>query len=140
MKNQPTGGGFEKVGECLYRYSSTGGHYARIKTVGKEIRRSLVTTDRDLAKRRLAKLKDDLLKIDPAKGKITLVELCDQYLKTVLHQKAKTIERKTLIVKRLKEEWPRGSPAEISRGVRPACLRAARGTWIACSFGDNQPD
>jgi hypothetical protein len=40
MKEQPTdGGGFEKVGECLYRYSSTGGYYARIKTAGKEIRR-----------------------------------------------------------------------------------------------------
>jgi hypothetical protein len=32
-----------------------------------------------------------------AKGKITLAELCDQYLKTVQHQKAKAIERKTLI-------------------------------------------
>lgn len=41
---QKGGGGFEKVGECLYRYSSTGGYYARIKTVGKEIRRSMVTT------------------------------------------------------------------------------------------------
>jgi hypothetical protein len=54
MKAQPINGGFEKVGECLYRYSSTGGYYARIKSAGKEIRRSLVTTDRDLAKRRLA--------------------------------------------------------------------------------------
>jgi len=58
----------------------------------------LTTTDRDLAKRRLAKLKNDLLKIDPAKGRITLAELCDQYLKTVQHQKAKTIERKTFII------------------------------------------
>jgi hypothetical protein len=71
MKEQPKSGGSEKVGECLYRYSSTGGYYARIKTTSKEIRRSLTTTDRDLAKRRLAKrrlakLKDDLLKIDPA--------------------------------------------------------------------------
>jgi hypothetical protein len=49
MKEQPTGGSFEKVGECLYRYSSTGGYYARVKSAGKEIRRSLVTTDRDLA-------------------------------------------------------------------------------------------
>jgi len=57
------------VREGLYRYSLTGGYYARIKTVSKEIRRSLATTDRDLAKRRPAKLKDDLLKIDPATGK-----------------------------------------------------------------------
>ena len=36
---------FQKVGECLYRYSSNGVYYARIKSSGKEIRRSLETTD-----------------------------------------------------------------------------------------------
>jgi hypothetical protein len=34
-------GEFRKVGECLYRYSSNGVYYARFKTDGKEIRRSL---------------------------------------------------------------------------------------------------
>jgi integrase len=126
MKAQPTSGGFEKVGECLYRYSSTGGYYARIKSRGQEIRRSLTTTDRDLAKRRLAKLKDDLLKIDPAKGKITLAELCDQYLRTVQHQKAKTIERKTLIVQRLKDEWPGGSDCSLGK-IRPSDIQL----WLA---------
>ena len=38
-------GSFQKVGECLYRYSSNGVYYARIKSSGKEIRRSLETTD-----------------------------------------------------------------------------------------------
>jgi hypothetical protein len=38
-------GSFQKVGECLYRYSSNGVYYARIKLSGKEIRRSLETTD-----------------------------------------------------------------------------------------------
>jgi hypothetical protein len=33
-------GAFEKVGECLYRYSN-GVYYARIKIDGKEIKRSL---------------------------------------------------------------------------------------------------
>jgi hypothetical protein len=36
---------FQKVGECLYRYSSNGVYYARIKSSGKEIRRSLQNTD-----------------------------------------------------------------------------------------------
>jgi hypothetical protein len=36
---------FRKVAECLYRYSSNGVYYARFKTDGKEIRRSLETTD-----------------------------------------------------------------------------------------------
>ena len=38
-------GSFQKVGECLYRYSSNGVYYARIKSSGKEIRRSLETTE-----------------------------------------------------------------------------------------------
>ena len=37
---------FENVGECLYRYTPTGAYYARIKRPGKELRRSLDTTNR----------------------------------------------------------------------------------------------
>jgi integrase len=119
-------GDFEKVGECLYRYSSTGGYYARVKSNRKEIRRSLGTTDRDLAKRRLAKLKDDLSKIDPSNGRMTLAELCDQYLRTVQHQKAKTVERKELIARRVKEEWPGGANCAVSK-VKPSDVQF----WLA---------
>jgi hypothetical protein len=97
---QRSTGTFQKVGECLYRYSSNGVYYARIKTGGKEIRRSLSTTYRDLAKRNLAKLKDEQRQIDRSKSKVTLAELCDRYLRTVQHQKPKTIERKTYIIER----------------------------------------
>src|SRR6266705_3160454 len=95
---QRTKGTFQKVGECLYRYSSNGVYYARIKVRGKEIRRSLETTDRDLAKRRLAVLKQEQAGVDHSKGKLTLAELCDRYLDTVQHLKPKTVERKTHIV------------------------------------------
>jgi hypothetical protein len=87
-------GTFQKMGECLYRYSSNGVYYARIKTSGKEIRRSLATTDPVLARRNLRKLRDEQQQIDRSKSKITLAELCDRYLRTVQHQRAKTIERK----------------------------------------------
>ena len=70
--------GFQKVGECLYRYSSNGVYYARIKIDGKEIRRSLETTDRDLAKRKLADFRDEQQQIDRSQGKLTLAELCDR--------------------------------------------------------------
>jgi integrase len=106
---------FQKVGECLYRYSSNGVYYARIKADGKEIRRSLETTNRDLAKRRLAVLKDEQSQIDRSKGRITLAELCDRYLSIVQHQKPKTIERKTLIVRRIKSHWPGGSAIQIGK-------------------------
>src|SRR5437667_10864660 len=93
-------GVFQKVGESLYRYSSNRFYYARIKVSGKEIKRSLRTTDPTLARWHLARLKDELRQTDRSQGRVTLAELCDRYLKTVQHQKPKTVERKTFIVAR----------------------------------------
>lgn len=45
---------FKKVGECLYRYSNTGTYYALVKRGGKQFRKSLKTSDRQLAERKLA--------------------------------------------------------------------------------------
>lgn len=112
-------GHFQKVGECLYRYSSNGVYYARIKTSGKEIRRSLETTDREVAKRELARLKDELRQIDRSQGKLTLAELCDRYLRTIQHQKPKTVERKTLIVRRIKDDWPTRALTQVGK-VKPS--------------------
>src|SRR3981081_4517513 len=102
-------GAFQKVGECLYRYSSNGVYYARIRVDGKEIKRSLETTDRAIANRELARFKNEQRQIDRSQGKLTLAELCDRYLETVQHQKPRTIERKTCIVGRIKRSWPNGS-------------------------------
>ena len=79
---------FQKVRECLYRYSN-GVYYARIKSDGKEIRRSLQTTDRQTANRELARFKQEQRQIDRSQGKLTLAELCDRYIKTVQHQTPK---------------------------------------------------
>src|SRR5215472_10391577 len=99
-------GTLQKVGECLYRYSSNGVYYARFESGGKEIRRSLRTTDRALAQRALSWLKQEREQVDPAQAKLTLGELCDRYAATVQHQKPKTIERKSLIIRRIKKHWP----------------------------------
>jgi integrase len=115
---QPTGT-FQKVGECLYRYSSNGVYYARIKAGGKEIRQSLRTTDRQKANRELRQLKDEQRQIDRSQGKLTLGELCDRYLKTVQHQKPKTVERKSLIVRRVKQDWPTGKLTQVGK-VKPS--------------------
>src|SRR5262245_43938310 len=117
---------FQKVGECLYRYSSNGVYYARFKSGGKEIRCSLRTTDRKLAERNLAEKKKQQSQIDPAKSKMTLAELCDTYLETVQHQKSKTVERKTYIVKRIKDSWPGGSRCQVSK-IKPTDINL----WLA---------
>jgi integrase len=108
-------GVFQKVGECLYRYSSNGVYYGRIRVEGKEIKRSLETSDPALARRKLACFKDEQRQIDRSQGKLTLAELCDRYLKTVQHQKPKTIERKTFIVRRIKNDWPTGRLTQVGK-------------------------
>ena len=109
---------FRKVGPCLYRYRN-GTYYARFKSGGKEIRCSLETTDRKLAERNLTTKKDDQSQIDRSQGKLTLAELCDRYLKTVQHQKPKTIERKTFIVGRIKTDWPTGQVTQVGK-IKPS--------------------
>ena len=123
---EPAKSPFQKVGECLYRYLPNGVYYARIKVDGKEIRQSLQTTDRARANRELADFKYKQRQIDRSKGKITLAELCDQYLATVRHQGKKTLERKELIVRRIKSGWPTGSITQV-RKVKPSDIRL----WLA---------
>ena len=134
-------GVLQKVGESLYRYSSNRVYYARIKVDGKEIKRSLRTTDPALARRSLAALKDELRQIDRSQGRVTLAELADRYFKTIQHQKPKTVERKTFIISRVKRDWPTGVLTQITR-IRPSDVdlwlsryrfgSASRNLFISC--------
>jgi len=134
-------GTLQRVGESLYRYSSNRVYYARIKVDGKEIKRSLRTTDPTLARRNLAALKAELRQIDRSQGRITLAELADRYLKTILHQKPKTVERKTYIISRIKRDWPSGALTQITR-IRPSDVdlwlsyyhfgSASRNLFVSC--------
>jgi len=138
---QPKHGVLQKVGESLYRYSSNRVYYARIKRDGKEIKRSLGTTDPALARRNLAALKDELRQIDRSQGWITLEKLADRYLATIQHQKPKTIERKTFIVGRIKDHWPTGKLTQVGK-IRPSDVdlwlsryhfgSASRNLFISC--------
>ncbi len=57
---------------------------------------------------------------------MTLAELSEQYLSTVRHQKPKTVERKTLIVRRIKSDWPTGPLTQVAK-VKPSDVRQ----WLA---------
>src|SRR4029453_15768606 len=95
-------GTFQKVGECLYRYSRNGVYYARIKRRGKETKCSLRTTDRVLAQRRLRGLRDDEQHIDPSRGSLTLAKLCGRWLATKQNGKPKTVAQKTYVGEKIK--------------------------------------
>jgi integrase len=155
---QSNGGAFQKVGECLYRYSN-GVYYGRIRVEGKEIKRSLRTTDKALAKRRLAEFRDEQRQTDRSQGKITLAELCKRYLATVQHQKPKTVERKAAIIARIapsavprsdgkgddadarRSDWPTGELTQVGK-IKPSDCdvwlsrytfgSASRNLYISC--------
>lgn len=104
---------------CPALLSGIGVYYARFESGGKEIRRSLRPTDRASAQRALAWLKQEREQIDPTQGRLTLAELCDRYLQTVQHQKPKTVERKALIIRRIKSHWPTGRLTQVTK-VKPS--------------------
>lgn len=114
---------FKKVGECLYKNPSSHRYYALLKIRGKQIKRCLKTDDLPEARRKLRDLRHDLAKIDPLAGRITVAGLCDRQLETIQHQAAKTIQRKTLILRRIRHRW---GDTEISR-VKQSEIRS----WLA---------
>jgi integrase len=120
------GSGFEKVGECLYRYISNGVYYAFLKQNGKKLRHSLETTDRATAKMKLADKRSDLSKVDASQGKLTLRALSDRYLASIASQATDTIALKTTIVKRLLEEFRLGADCQVGK-IKPSDLQG----WIA---------
>ena len=118
--NQSNNGGFHKVAECLYRYSPNGVYYGRIKTGGKELKRSLRTTDRALAQRKLREFRDEQRHVDRSRGNLTLAQLCDRWLATKKNAKPKTLGTKTHVIKQIKAWWPGGASAMRLRDITPS--------------------
>jgi integrase len=106
----------------LYRYRGAT-YYALVKRGGKQIRQSLETTDAALAKRKLATFKADLERTDPGVARRDLVHQREIYEKTIrvfpdtpgkLRSESSLLIAR-LAIKRLVEEWPKGSPTEIRK-------------------------
>jgi len=93
---------FQKVGPCLYRYLPNGVYYGLFKVDRKEIRCSLETTDCKPAERTLAKKKEQQSQIDRSKSRMTLV------------------------VQRIKSDWPTGSQTQAAsrqQGWQGSCVK-----------------
>lgn len=50
-----------------------------------------------------------------SQSRLTLRNLCERFLKTIQHQKPKTVERKEAIIRRIVEDWPTGSDTQIGK-------------------------
>lgn len=78
-------GKLSRVGECLYR-SHEGMYFALIKTGGKQIKRSLETTDLVLAKRKLRDFKDRASTLVLEREKTTFKEVAERWLAQIAAQ------------------------------------------------------
>ena len=101
-------------------------YYALVKHEGKQKRASLQTTDKTVAKRKLAYYQRDLRKVDPSSGRLTLRELCARYLATVQNQSPATVRRKKDIVARLLADFPAGADIQVSK-IKTSDIQ----TWLA---------
>ena len=94
---------FNKVAENLYRLESTGTYYGLLKRAGKQFRRSLKTTDRKLAERRLAALRQQIGNLSLSEdANASFDEVARRWLETTRHAlKASTVRRQETCIKNL---------------------------------------
>lgn len=124
-----------KVAECLYRNRSSGTYFALAKRKGKQIRKSLKTTDRKLAERRLSDFRKQAasLTASPQERKTPFSALADRWLKIHnVHLKASSADRNARCVKELNKTFGKLSVSEITTRNCEDWM-ASRGTGIAAS-------
>ncbi len=99
----PTAAVFNKVGENLYRLQSTGTYYGLLKRASKQFRRSLKTTDRKLAERRLAELRQQVGNLSLSEdSKANFADIARRWLDATRHAlKESTVRRRETCVKNL---------------------------------------
>jgi integrase len=132
-------GEFRRVSDNLFRYSSSGVYYSRFQSNGKDICRSLRTTDRALAKRRLADELENASKLDVKAGKMTLEELLRLYVERLGQYAPKTIASRQSILKIFKQTWPHGlniSVHSISTGQLELWLATRRPNFKNASYNE----
>ena len=132
-------GVFSRIGENLYRYSSSGVYYARYRNKGKLIHHSLSTTDREFAKRLLKDELSKINKVDSALGKMTLEELLRLYDEALSRYAPKTAATRRSILKIFKETWELGLDLPlkaISAGQIELWLAARRPNFKNATYNE----
>lgn len=82
-KEQPNG--LKHIGECLYRHHA-GTYYALVKVGGKQIKRSLKTSDLALAKRRVADFRNSASRLTGSEKSLPFEGLVERWLTSIKPQ------------------------------------------------------
>jgi len=119
---------FQKVPNApgLYRNSATGVYLAIKCLGGKRRERSLKTTDRKLAERRMKEWVESFARINPELERITLRELLAKYLLIMRAKSRSTMRRAGYIAGCFTKTWKFGMDIEV-RNIRPSMLDE----WLA---------
>ena len=110
----------------LYRHTQSGRYYGCKKVDGKRKERSLGTTDRKIAERRLKEWIANLGKVDKEVEKMTLKQLHQRFIAISQGKSDSTLCIINGIIKEFENWWPYGPNPEV-RNIRPSHLEE----WLA---------
>lgn len=126
-----------RVGQCLYRHTHNNMYYFKGQIEQKEFTRSLGTTDRKWAERKVADFRRERKRLAPTADKMALACRCDEpcecdtlinrYRPRIAVWKEDTRSDKERILDRIKWDWPQLDPDTAISKIRPSdCER-----WLA---------
>jgi integrase len=115
---------------CLYRYNPTGQYFARVRFGGKLHREKLDTHDYQVARRKLADFRRDLVRTDASLGNTSLTEVLNKYARTIGGDAPKTQIGKRAVIEKLKAEWY-GADSLPLRSIRPSDIEV----WLSKHYG-----
>jgi integrase len=126
-----------RVGQCLYRHTHNNIYYFKGQIEHKQFTRSLGTSDRKWAERKIADFRREREHLVPSADKMALacrcVEACEcdtlinRYRPRFAARKEHTRLNKERILDRIKHDWPQLEPGTAISKIRPSdCER-----WLA---------
>jgi integrase len=118
----------------LYRHDASGIYHLQLTSKQRKVRKSLKTTDRKTAERKLAIYKAHLGKTDPKKGSVTLSSLVDSYLETLGAKAASTHRNQKSVLTRLTKTWPQGRNHKVT-----SITGGDLDKWLSIQFGKLRP-
>ena len=118
----------------LYRHDLSGIYHLQLTSKQRKVRKSLKTTDRKTAERKLAVYKSHLAKTDPNKGSVTLASLVESYLETLGTKSAKTCQNQRSLLNRLVDTWPQGRNHKVT-----SITGGDLDKWLSNQFGKLRP-
>lgn len=133
---------FQKVAECLYRRIATGVYYVFAKRAGKKFKRSLKTTDRKIAERKLADFRRGIARLSEkvSASRITFRELAERWLDTLKpHLKASSFRRRQTSVVQLSRIMGSMTIRQITSSICEEWAKR-RGVGLKASTYNNERD